>query len=61
MSSNKYQGNLYILGIETLNSPLDDEDVEVVKAMAEVSGSTDLLLMLQSQASSIEILLTNGY
>jgi len=32
-----------------------------MKATAEVSGASDLLLMLQSQASSIEILLTNGY
>jgi len=50
MSSNKYQDD-----DET------DVSVPVIKAMAEVSGASDLLLMLQSQASSIEILLTNGY
>jgi len=40
---------------------LAEDEEEITKAMVEVSGSTDILLMLQSQASSIEILLGNGY
>ncbi len=38
-----------------------DEEDEAWRMMNDIAGSTDILLMLQSQATSIEILLGTGY